>query len=93
MMTAQCLHVPMVGHYHQAIRIKSFSEVYNSYKFWILQIHVYFNSKRHLKAKKGRKTSREEAARWPNCFVSAELGVQSWTEKKAEDFTRTAKSK
>ena len=32
MMTAQCLPVPMVGHYQQAIRIKSFSELYNSHK-------------------------------------------------------------
>ena len=44
MMTAQCLPVPMVGHYHQAIRIKSFGEVYNSHKFWKLEIHVYFQS-------------------------------------------------
>ena len=44
MMTAQCLPVPMVGHYHQAIRIKSFSELYNSHKICILQMHVYFQS-------------------------------------------------
>ena len=50
-------------------------------------------SKRHRKAKKGRKTPCEEAARWPRCFGSEELGVQSWTEKMADDFKRNAKSK
>ena len=29
MMTAECLPVPMVGHYHRTIGIKSFSEIYN----------------------------------------------------------------
>ena len=36
MMTAQCLPVPMVG--------EVVGEVYNSHKFWILEIHVYFQS-------------------------------------------------
>ena len=31
MMTAECLPVPMVGHYHRSIIIKSFSEVFHSH--------------------------------------------------------------
>ena len=42
-----------------------------------------------LAEKKGRKTPREEKRRGGPVV----LGVQSWTEKMAEDFTRTAKSK
>ena len=73
MMTAQCLPVPMVSHYHQAIRIKSFSVVYNSHKSILNITNTCLLSKRHRKAKRGRKTPREEAARWPGCFGSAEL--------------------
>ena len=76
MMTAQCLHVPMVGHYHQAIIIKSFSEVYNSHKSWILQIHVYFQS---VISKQKRDARRHAKKRRGGPVV---LGVQSWTEKK-----------